>query len=583
MGIISTNHIKYKFVNKNQNNHIISEKNIIDDVNIDICQGDYIAILGANGSGKTTLAKHLNALLLPDEGNVYIDGKDTKAEAELWELRRICGMVFQNPDNQIIGVTVEEDVGFGPENLGVRPEEIWNRVDDALDKVKMNEYRKHSPNHLSGGQKQKVAIASNLAMKPKCIIFDEATTMLDPKSREEVLKVIKYLNEQEKITIIFITHNMEEVINAQKVMVLDKGRVVLRGTPKDIFKNIDKVRELNLNVPIMTELAYRLNKKGKLSRYDVLTVEEFVDLFEREWWEGVGKKNEPPVAYKRLGHKTLLCLEDVSLCYEYGTNMEKIALNKINLEIKENEMIGIIGHTGAGKSSLIQVISGLIKPTVGTVRYKDRDIHGEGFYKKFLHFDIGVVFQYPENQLFEETVLKDVMFGPINKGFSKEEAEKKAKEVLQMLGLSEDIYNKSPFVLSGGEKRRVAIAGVIAMEPEILILDEPTAGLDPKTGNDVLEALLKLKTEEKKTIIIVSHNMDEIAKYAERIVILHDGKIAFNEHKKDVFSDSYVLEKMGLGIPAVTKAMQLLKKNGHIVDETALTIEEAMRGLGVDV
>lgn len=582
MGIIKTNHIKYKFIKKNENNDVVEENVVIDGINMDIQQGDFIAILGPNGSGKSTLAKHLNALLLPDEGNVYIDGKDTKSEKELWELRRICGMVFQNPDNQIVGVTVEEDVGFGPENLGVRTEEIWKRVDAALNKVDMNEYRRVSPGRLSGGQKQKVAIASSLAMKPKCLVLDEPTAMLDPKARAEIMELIKLLNEIENMTIILITHHMEEAVQAKNVVVMDKGKIVYRGIPKDIFTKMDKIKELKLDVPQITELAYQLNKKGKLSRYDVLNVDEFVDLFKRDWWEGVAPRPEKKMVNKKLGNSTILRLENVSLNYEPGTSMEVTALNKINLNIYENEMIGIIGHTGSGKSSLIQVMNGLIKPTSGRVFFRDRDIEDKGFTKKCLHFDVGIVFQYPENQLFEETVLKDVMFGPLNKGFKKEEAREKAINALKMLGVDEKYYDKSPFQLSGGEKRRIAIAGVIAMEPEVIILDEPTAGLDPKARTSLLDALKELNAQEKKTVIIVSHSMEDMAKYVERIIVMYEGKVAFNEHKKDVFSDAYVLEKMGLTVPQVTKAMQILKKEGYIVDETALTIDEAMRGLGIN-
>lgn len=582
MGIIKTNHIKYKFIKKNENNDVVEENVVIDGINMDIQQGDFIAILGPNGSGKSTLAKHLNALLLPDEGNVYIDGKDTKSEKELWELRRICGMVFQNPDNQIVGVTVEEDVGFGPENLGVRTEEIWKRVDAALNKVDMNEYRRVSSGRLSGGQKQKVAIASSLAMKPKCLVLDEPTAMLDPKARAEIMELIKLLNEIENMTIILITHHMEEAVQAKNVVVMDKGKIVYRGIPKDIFTKMDKIKELKLDVPQITELAYQLNKKGKLSRYDVLNVDEFVDLFKRDWWEGVAPRPEKKMVNKKLGNSTILRLENVSLNYEPGTSMEVTALNKINLNIYENEMIGIIGHTGSGKSSLIQVMNGLIKPTSGRVFFRDRDIEDKGFAKKCLHFDVGIVFQYPENQLFEETVLKDVMFGPLNKGFKKEEAREKAINALKMLGVDEKYYDKSPFQLSGGEKRRIAIAGVIAMEPEVIILDEPTAGLDPKARTALLDALKELNAQEKKTVIIVSHSMEDMAKYVERIIVMYEGKVAFNEHKKDVFSDAYVLEKMGLTVPQVTKAMQILKKEGYIVDETALTIDEAMRGLGIN-
>lgn len=276
MSIIKARNVKYKVRIKNENNEVIEEKKILDDLNIEVEPGDFIAILGHNGSGKSTFAKHLNALLLPDEGNIYIDGDDTKSVEELWKIREKCGMVFQNPDNQIVGVTVEEDVGFGPENLGVKTEKIWDRIKDSLTKVDMYKYRKKSPNHLSGGQKQRVAIASSLAMKPKCIVLDEPTAMLDPQGRKEVMDIIKSLNENENITVILITHHMNEAIMAKKVVVIDDGKIALQGTPREVFSNVEQIKKLKLDMPQIMELSYELYKCGKFGRYDILTIDEFV-------------------------------------------------------------------------------------------------------------------------------------------------------------------------------------------------------------------------------------------------------------------------------------------------------------------
>lgn len=582
MSIIKARNVKYKVRIKNENNEVIEEKKILDDLNIEVEPGDFIAILGHNGSGKSTFAKHLNALLLPDEGNIYIDGEDTKSVEELWKIREKCGMVFQNPDNQIVGVTVEEDVGFGPENLGVKTEKIWDRIKDSLTKVDMYKYRKKSPNHLSGGQKQRVAIASSLAMKPKCIVLDEPTAMLDPQGRKEVMDIIKSLNENENITVILITHHMNEAIMAKKVVVTDDGKIALQGTPRDVFSNVEQIKKLKLDMPQIMELSYELYKCGKFDRYDILTIDEFVKEIEKIS-NSQNDKDMADIADKEDTEDTrnksiepILSLRNVSLKYEENTSMEVKALDDISLDIYNDEFIGIIGHTGSGKSSLVQVMNGLIKANGGEVTYKGENIQDKSFDKKRLHLDVGLVFQYPESQLFEETVLKDVMFGPLNKGMSEEEAKEAAKEALEMLGIGENYYNDSPFELSGGEKRRIAIAGVLAMNPEIIILDEPTAGLDPMSRNNLLNSLKRLQTDKEKTIIIVSHNMEDMANYVERLIVMNDGRVVFDDIKKNVFKYVGQLEQIGLDVPEVTKAMNVLKERNYNVSGNALTVKEAL-------
>lgn len=254
-----------------------SEKTVLDGISLDIPSGQFVAILGPNGSGKSTLAKHLNVLLLPNEGTVWIDGKDTHAKERLWEIRSQVGMVFQNPDNQIIGTVVEEDVGFGPENMGISTGDIWKRVDESLAKTGMTAYRHHSPNKLSGGQKQRVAIAGVMAMRPQCIVLDEPTAMLDPNGRKEVLEAVHQLNRQENVTVVLITHYMEEVIDADRVVVMDDGHVVMEGTPKEIFSQVDTLKHYRLDVPQVTILADELKKRGLDIPDGILTKEELVE------------------------------------------------------------------------------------------------------------------------------------------------------------------------------------------------------------------------------------------------------------------------------------------------------------------
>ncbi len=281
MGIIKTDKLVFEYIRRDDEGNVEGITRAVDEVDIDVKQGDFVAILGHNGSGKSTLAKHINAILYPTEGTIWVDGMDTAQEKNLWDIRQSAGMVFQNPDNQIIGQVVEEDVGFGPENMGIPTEEIWERVEESLKAVGMYEFRKHSPNKLSGGQKQRVSIAGVIAMHPKCIILDEPTAMLDPNGRKEVIRAIRALNAAEDITVVLITHYMEEIINADKVFVMDKGKIAMEGTPREIFSHVERLKELRLDVPQVTLLAYELQKSGMHIPDGILTIEELVDAIGR--------------------------------------------------------------------------------------------------------------------------------------------------------------------------------------------------------------------------------------------------------------------------------------------------------------
>lgn len=278
MKMIKTDKLVFEYAKRDEEGNIIGKSRAIDEVSLDIEPGQFIAILGHNGSGKSTLAKHMNALLVPTDGTMWVDGMDTKEDEHLWDVRQSAGMVFQNPDNQIIGTVVEEDVGFGPENLGVPTEEIWQRVEDSLKAVGMIEYRHHSPNKLSGGQKQRVAIAGVMAMRPKCIVLDEPTAMLDPNGRKEVLRSVMELRKREHITVILITHYMEEVVDADHVFVMDHGHVVMQGTPREIFSQVDTLKHYRLDVPQVTILADELRKRGLDIPVGVLKKEELVEI-----------------------------------------------------------------------------------------------------------------------------------------------------------------------------------------------------------------------------------------------------------------------------------------------------------------
>ena len=291
MGIVKAKNLTFEYIRRDEDGNVEGITKAVDNVSIDIKQGDFVAVLGHNGSGKSTFAKHLNALVMPTEGTVWVDGMDTREEENTLKVRQTAGMVFQNPDNQIVGTLVDEEVGFGPENIGVPTEEIWERVEKSLKAVGMYAFRNQSPNKLSGGQKQRVAIAGIVAMKPKCIVLDEPTAMLDPMGRKDVLNVLHELNRQENVTVILITHYMEEVIDIDKLYVMDDGKLVMSGTPREIFSQVEKLKKLRLDVPHVTELAYELQKEGVPLKNGILTSEEFTEELIRVRNEGFNVNN----------------------------------------------------------------------------------------------------------------------------------------------------------------------------------------------------------------------------------------------------------------------------------------------------
>lgn len=614
----------YEYVRRDENDEVVEKLSAISHLNFTIEEGSFVCVLGHNGSGKSTLAKLFNALQIPTEGCVIISGMDSREEANVFPIREKVGMVFQNPDNQIIASVVEEDVGFGPENIGVPTEEIWKRVADALEAVNMEAYRLKSPNHLSGGQKQRVAIAGTLAMEPKTIVLDEPTAMLDPSGRAEVIRSIRELNQKKGITIILITHYMEETVDADRIILMDQGKLVLDGTPKEIFSKVEELKALRMDVPLITDLAHELRLSGMPVSEGILKEEELVeellsifgeDSFVEEIEKGQKEKEHSQATTPSSEEKEIeaeieketekdfiLKVENLSCIYQKGTAMESYALKDINLSIKRGSFSALIGHTGSGKSTLLQHFNGLIKPETGEIsvhfrknpalilqdkgflfwKGKKRKVEKEGvlsfkeegFDFQGLRFKVGLVFQYPEYQLFEETVFEDVLFGPKNQGLSLEDAKKEAEEALRGMGVEEALWQKSPFELSGGQKRRVAIAGVLAMEPELLILDEPTAGLDPAGREELFQVIAHLQERYAMTILLVSHSMDDVTRYAEEVFVLNQGECIRQGSPEEVFSHKKEMEELGLGLPQIRAFLYSLEEKGLSFPKKN-TVEEA--------
>ena len=558
---------------------------VLQGVDLMVEKGSFVALLGHNGCGKSTMAKQFNALLLPTGGTVWIEDKNTADEDQRYEIRRTVGMVLQNPDNQLVSTIVEEDVAFGPENLGIPPAEIRRRVDEALQAVDMYEYRHHAPHKLSGGQKQRIAIAGIIAMEPECIVLDEPTAMLDPQGRREVMETIRRLNREKGITIVLITHYMDEAVQADRVVVMDEGKILMDGVPREVFSQVEELRRVELDVPQPTELCHRLRREGVPLPEGVLTAEECAEAIALLLRDRPISADRAAFAGSRGGRATASAaspvLETKALTYVYtpGTPFEKTAMKDVTLSIPRGELIGIIGHTGSGKSTFVQHLNGLMKPTGGQVLLEGQDIWADPKKIRAVRFRVGMVFQYPEHQLFEDTVYKDIAFGPKNMGLSEEEIDQRVRQAAAFVGLRDELLEKSPFDLSGGEKRRAAIAGVMAMEPEVLILDEPTAGLDPK-GRDTILRLIRTYQEQKgSTVLLVSHSMEDVAQVADRVLVMNHGEAAMFAPTPEVFSRAEELQRIGLSIPAVTLVFLLLREKGCPVGDGVYTVDQAVERL----
>ncbi len=594
--------------------HGIDPLRALSHVSLDIHGGSHTAILGRNGSGKSTLARLINALELPSEGTIIVSGFDTKDADNVWEVRRQCGMVFQNPDNQIVGTTVEEDVAFGPENLGFPQPEIRRSVDEALERVNLLHVAERPPHLLSGGQKQKLAIAGILAMKPSCLILDEATSMLDPATRNDFMALVQELIDERGLTVINITHHMEEALLADRVVIMNDGHVVMSGTPAEVFDRVSLVKNQGLDVPVHGEILHRVAELTgqRLQKLETATwasaqaavtrilratsLETFIKInnetqpakaddaqsagtdkiqsAEKDTPQSAGadrtRKTEPVF-------ETIIKVEHLSYTYSSGTTLESVALRDVSFDVRRGELLGIIGHSGSGKSTLIQHLNGLLRAQKGTVSVLNLDATDNHAIRK-IREHVGLLFQYPEHQLFEETVYQDIAFGPKRLGLDLNEVEKRVLWAARIVGLTDEELERSPFELSGGQRRRAAIAGVIAMRPDVLILDEPAAGLDPAGREEILGYTARLR-DEGSTVILVSHSMEDVARLSDRVLALRDGEVLLFGTPAEVFAETEILTKAGLSIPRSAAFLRDMKHIFPTLSDHCYTADSAAREL----
>ena len=655
----------------------------LDGVSAHVETGEFLCILGGNGSGKSTLAKHLNALLVPDEGRVVVDGMDT-ADAECtYAVRKTCGMVFQNPDDQLVASLVEDDVAFGPENLGIPTPELRERVTQALEDVGLSGFERHETHALSGGQKQRVAIAGVLAMNPSVLVLDEASAMLDPRGRAGLMRVCHELHER-GMTIVMITHFMEEAAQADRVIVMERGHVALEGTPDEVLLRADALDHLNLDVPFAArlsldarraganvaptvnadELAQRVlalagagvqvtaaaNGASAPATQPVAAGEDSQEGAESSQAEGASGNGSNALPTQEAAARTpasfsasadidatgsqtgsendngglfptcsdvagklvsvaasgnagavsagtgtpLIEFCDVSFTYDaaeakrqrkrggrqakrqakWGNAPDSLwAIRNVSFAVHQGEFLGIAGHTGSGKSTIIQHMNGILKPTSGQVLVMGADISDKRC-EASLRGSIGVVFQYPEHQLFAETVYKDVAFGPRNLGLKDNEVDARVRESLERVGLAfDEVAEKSPFELSGGQQRRVAFAGVLAMNPRVLVLDEPAAGLDPASRTSFLGMISRLH-QQGLTVVMVSHSMDDLARMCDRVAIMNEGQLLGIGAPDQLFLRAAELKRVGLGTTEAQAFASELAAGGMAVEAGKLYNEQ---------
>lgn len=570
----------------------------LDGVDLNIEDGEFFCILGGNGSGKSTFAKHLNALLQPDAGTVRINGMDASDPELVYDIRSTAGMVFQNPDDQLVATLVEDDVAFGPENLGVPSAQIAQRVREALKGVGLVGFERHETHALSGGQKQRVALAGVLAMEPRVLILDEASSMLDPRGRKGLMKACHVLHER-GMTIVMITHFMEEAAEADRVAVFRAGRVAMLGTPEEILTRADGLVGLNLDMPASCCLGMALRAKGVPVHAQVREADMVAEIAQvyadRSGEDTAGRPSasdsrvldnvssatdgtavsEPVIEISHLSHSYSLSARERRRWHKRSVTAGKSskqalwgndpsspwALRDVSLTVRRGEFLGLAGHTGSGKSTLVQHLNGLIRPQEGFVRALGLDLSNKKD-AAAVKAKVGVVFQYPERQLFAETVTQDVAFGPHNLGLPQDEVDRRVESSLSRVGLDlSTVGDKSPFELSGGQQRRVAFAGVLAMEPEVLVLDEPMAGLDPAARRDFLELIDRLH-RDGLTVVMVSHSMDDLANCCDRIVVMNEGAVFAEGTPAQVFAHADELKSIGLGVPAAQRMALALAESG---------------------
>lgn len=547
-------------------------------VSLEIQDGEFVAIIGPNGSGKTTLIRHFNALNLPTSGKVLVDDMDTADPQQTHKIQSRVGMVFQNPEDQLVAMTVEEDVAFGLENLRVPSHEICERVAQALDWTGMTNFRLTPPHQLSAGQIQRVALAGILAMQPSCIIFDEVTTMLDPTGRDMVMAMMKKLN-NEGHTVIFVTHSMDEAAYAKRVIVLNHGELIRDEAPSKLFTRDTDIHSLELELPQTVKIGSVLQKY--LSGFPAGILEE------PELLKAIAASQSSPPRFKHARLKPLphnpapsiIRAEALGHIYYKGTPLSARALENVNFKVAEGAFSGLIGATGSGKSTLLQHLNGLLRPQEGRLQVGSFDLADANVDTREVCRFAGLVFQNPDHQFFEQYVGDEIAFGA-----RQMKVPMKIKDAVQnameSVGLDFNAFkNRITSTLSSGEKRKAAIASVLVFSPQILLFDEPTAGLDPASQSSLREKL-KIMNAEGKTILLSSHRMEDITALTTQVTVMRAGTSLGSDDTRSLFRSGSWISDAGLELPLAVRVTSALRDKGWNIPAEILTTEALIELLG---
>lgn len=546
---------------------------ILHGINLEIEAGSFVALIGPNGSGKTTLIKQIGGLLPPTSGQVIINGWDTQDSDQRHHLRSLIGMVFQNPSDQIVASTVEEDIAFGLENANIPTALITKQVADQLAYVGLSKDATRPPHLLSGGQIQKVALAGVLAREPGILLFDEPTSMLDPISRKSFLEQVKILHKQGK-TIIFVTHHMDEAFQADQIIVLQAGEIKMQGSPSEIFSQREILYEIGLEQPGAALLADKLQLLGWDLPEDVITVEDLLPFLPS--YENTNSGEPGTIPDK--GQEPLIVIDTIHYTYLEDTPLAKPALQGASLSVSGGEIHGLAGSNGSGKSTLLQHVNGILRPSQGTVRIGDLAVEKEETLLRDVIKKVGLVFQSPESQFFEVFVGDEIAYGP--KQFALDRIRDRVKTAMDQVGLDFEAYKDRRLeTLSGGEKRKVAIASTIILDQEVLLFDEPTAGMDPRS-RDELMSLFRVLAAKGKTILIASHRLEEMAEITQNLSVMGDGKVVGSGLTHLVLKGKNSLSQANLEPPlAVVISQKLIEKGWPIADMDTSTLDRLVKVL----
>lgn len=553
-----------------------SDKPALKNVNLKVRKGEIILITGPTGAGKTTLCSLINGLI-PHfyggslEGDVIVHGINTR-NSHIGYLSTIVGLLFQDPSSQLVTASVEDEIAFGLENLGLTIDEIDNRINWALDFIGLSEYKSHPPYALSGGQQQACALASILAMKPLIYVLDEPTSNLDPIGSLNVFRLLRKISLEEEKTIIIVEHKLEELIDlVDRVIVMNEGEKIMEGNPREILGGeAEFLNSIGLEAPQVALFAHEIKKLGINLPSIPLTIDEGYEYFSKimaNIKEKITIPQEKPYQYDEIKKEPIIQVKDVWFQYPSGN----IALKGVTTNFYKGEFVAIIGQNGSGKTTLAKNINGLLRPTKGEVivfnmNTKMVPIH------KIINY-VGYVFQNPDNQLFSRKVYDEIAFGPKNIGLSKDEINKRVIEVSKMLDI-DNLLEERPYELSKGHRQRVAIASILSIMPEVLIIDEPTTGQDPRGRREVMNIFKKLHSLGK-TIIVITHDMNIVAEYAKRCIVMNNGEILIDGTPKEVFLREDILEKAHLKPPTITQLFKKLSSKYNIKPDV-LTVEEAI-------